>query len=119
MRAQGAGPPSGVRIYLAADNICIETKPYILRIKCFANQSKCGAVFREASVAVTCLFAALLMSLNHHHLHSLMDRASQALAQRLPSEVSRTYAVLADRGKVPLSTLHHRARGRRSKEYKA
>ena len=31
VRAQGAGPPSGVRIYLAADNTCIETKPHILR----------------------------------------------------------------------------------------
>ena len=48
-----------------------------------------------------------------------MDRASPALAHRLPSEVSRTYAFLADRGKVRLSTLHHRARGRRLKEYKA
>ena len=66
VRAQGADPPSGVRIYLAADNTCIETKPYILRIKCFGNHSKCGAVFGEAFIAVTCPFAALLMSLNHH-----------------------------------------------------
>lgn len=48
-----------------------------------------------------------------------MDRVSQALAQRLPLEVPRTFAVLAELGEVPLSTLHHRARGRRSKEQKA
>ena len=48
-----------------------------------------------------------------------MDRASQALAQGLPLNVPKTYAVLAERGDVPLSTLHHRARGRRSKEQKA
>ena len=48
-----------------------------------------------------------------------MDRASQALAQRLPSDVPRIYAVLAERGEVPLLALYHRARGRHSKEQKA
>ena len=48
-----------------------------------------------------------------------MDQASRALAQRSPSEAPRTYAVLAERYEVPFSTLHHRARGRRSKEQKA
>jgi hypothetical protein len=48
-----------------------------------------------------------------------MDRASQVLAQGLPPDVRRTYAALAERGNIPLSTLHHRAHGRRSIEEKA
>jgi len=48
-----------------------------------------------------------------------MDRASQVLAQDLPPGVRRTYAALAEHGDVALSTLHHRARGRRSNEQKA
>jgi hypothetical protein len=47
-----------------------------------------------------------------------MDRASQVLAQALPPDVPRTYASLAERGGVPLSTLH-RDKGRRSIEEKA
>ena len=47
-----------------------------------------------------------------------MNRASQILAQRLPPDVPRTYAALAEHGEVALSTLHHRARGRRSREEK-
>jgi hypothetical protein len=45
-----------------------------------------------------------------------MDRASQVLAQSLPPNVPRTYAVLSDRGNVPVLTLCHRKHGRRSKE---
>jgi len=48
-----------------------------------------------------------------------MNRASQVLAQGLPPGVRRTYAALAERGDVPLSSLHHRDKGRRSKEEKA
>jgi hypothetical protein len=48
-----------------------------------------------------------------------MDKASQALAQGLPSDLPRTYAALADHSDVPLSTLYHRAHGRPSKEQKA
>jgi hypothetical protein len=48
-----------------------------------------------------------------------MDRASQVLAQGLPPDMPRTYAALAEQGDIPLSTLHHRAHGRRSKEQKA
>jgi hypothetical protein len=44
-----------------------------------------------------------------------MDRASQVLAQGVP----KSYRALADHGDVPRSTLHHRARGRRSIEEKA
>jgi len=47
-----------------------------------------------------------------------MDRASQVLARGLPPDVPRTYAALAEQGDVPLSTLHHRPRGQRSKEQK-
>lgn len=47
-----------------------------------------------------------------------MDRASQVLAQA-SLDVPRTYATLAERGDVPLSTLHHRDKGRRSTEEKA
>jgi hypothetical protein len=45
-----------------------------------------------------------------------MDPASQALAQGLCSDVRRTYAALSEQSNVPLSTLHHRARGRLSKQ---
>ena len=38
------------------------------------------------------------------------------LAQGLPLDVPRTYAALAEQGDVPLSTLHHRNHGRRSRE---
>ena len=50
---------------------------------------------------------------------SYMDRASQVLEQGLPPGVRTTYAALSEQGGVPLSTLHHRAHGRRSKEQKA
>jgi hypothetical protein len=48
-----------------------------------------------------------------------MDRASQALAQGVPPGVPSSYRALADHSDVPRSTLHHRARGRRSLEEKA
>jgi hypothetical protein len=48
-----------------------------------------------------------------------MDRASQVLAQGVPPGVPRLYRALADYGNIPRSTLHHRARGRRSMEEKA
>ena len=48
-----------------------------------------------------------------------MDRASQVLAEGLPEGMPNTYSALAAHGDVPLSTLHHRARGRRSREAKA
>ena len=48
-----------------------------------------------------------------------MDRASQVLAQGVPHGVPNSYRALADHGNVPRSTLHHRARGRRSIEEKA
>ena len=48
-----------------------------------------------------------------------MDRASQVLAQGVPSGVPRSYRALADHRGVPRSTLHHRAQGRRSLEEKA
>jgi hypothetical protein len=48
-----------------------------------------------------------------------MDRASQVLAQGIPPGVSKSYRALADHGKVPRATLHHRAHGRRSIEEKA
>ena len=48
-----------------------------------------------------------------------MDRASQVLAQGVPPGVPNSYRALADHSNVPRSTLHHRARGRRSVEEKA
>jgi len=39
--------------------------------------------------------------------------------QGLPPNVPRTYTTLAEQGDVPLTTLYHRAYGRRSKEQKA
>lgn len=48
-----------------------------------------------------------------------MDRASLALAQGVPAGVPRSLRAIADHRDVPLSTLHARARGRRSIEAKA
>ena len=48
-----------------------------------------------------------------------MDRASQVLAQGVPPGVPNSYRALADHGKVPHTTLYHRAHGRRSIEEKA
>jgi hypothetical protein len=47
-----------------------------------------------------------------------MDRASQVLVQGVPPGIPTSYRALADHSDVPRSTLHHRARGRRSKEAK-
>jgi hypothetical protein len=56
---------------------------------------------------LTCLFCVTTL---------VMDRASRVLAQALPAHLPRTYAALADWGDVPLTTIYHRAHGRRSKE---
>ena len=48
-----------------------------------------------------------------------MDRDSQILTRDVSSDVSKLYRILADHEGVPHSTLHHRARGRRSLEQKA
>jgi hypothetical protein len=48
-----------------------------------------------------------------------MDRASQALAQRLPTSVPRSFRAIADHIDIPCSTLYARARGRRFMEAKA
>ncbi|KAF2680112.1 hypothetical protein K458DRAFT_373755 [Lentithecium fluviatile CBS 122367] len=48
-----------------------------------------------------------------------MDQASRVLAQALRTDEPKTFDALARLGNVPLSTLHHRARGRESKEAKA
>ena len=48
-----------------------------------------------------------------------MDKASKALAQALPASVPRSFRTIADHTSVPRSTLHARARGRRSIEAKA
>jgi len=48
----------------------------------------------------------------------MSDRTSQALAQGVPPGVL-PYRALADHRGVPHTTLHHRARGRRSIEQKA
>jgi hypothetical protein len=48
-----------------------------------------------------------------------MDKASQALAQGLPTGVPESYRAFADHSGVPCSTLYHRARGRQSIQAKA
>jgi len=48
-----------------------------------------------------------------------MDRASQVLVQGVLPGIPTSYRALADHSDVPRSTLHHRARGRRSVEEKA
>jgi hypothetical protein len=49
----------------------------------------------------------------------MSDRASQALAHGVPPGVLPSYRALADHRGAPHTTLHHRARGRRSIEQKA
>lgn len=44
-----------------------------------------------------------------------MDPASEVLAQGLPPDIPRTWAALSNYGGVPLATLYHRGRGRRSR----
>ena len=48
-----------------------------------------------------------------------MDKASCVLAEGVPEGMPNTYSALAAHGDVPLSTLYHRARGRRSRKAKA
>lgn len=48
-----------------------------------------------------------------------MDRAGPVLAKGVSPRVPKSYRALTDHGGVPPSTLHHRARGRRSIEEKA
>jgi hypothetical protein len=48
-----------------------------------------------------------------------MDRASRALAEDLPEGIPNTLAARAAHTDVPLTTLSHRRRGRRSMEAKA
>jgi len=47
------------------------------------------------------------------------EKASQALAQGLPTSVPRSYRALADHSNVPSSTLHARTRGQQSIKAKA
>jgi hypothetical protein len=49
----------------------------------------------------------------------MSDRASEALAEGFLLGEPRTYDAISKRSEVPLSTLHHRAYGRRSIEEKA
>jgi hypothetical protein len=46
-------------------------------------------------------------------------QSQSSLSTRVSPSVPRSYRTLADHGNVPRSTLHHRARGRRSMEEKA
>ncbi|KAK3216205.1 hypothetical protein GRF29_8g2550851 [Pseudopithomyces chartarum] len=48
-----------------------------------------------------------------------MDPASQALVERLPEGVRDTFAARSEYSNVPISTLIHRRRGRRSREEQA
>ncbi|KAM0703962.1 hypothetical protein Q7P35_008968 [Cladosporium inversicolor] len=48
-----------------------------------------------------------------------MDKASQALAQGVPTGIPSSYRAVADHSGVPYSTLYQRARGRQSIEAKA
>ena len=48
-----------------------------------------------------------------------MDKASQALAQGVPTGMSSSYRAVADHSGVPYSTLYQRARGRQLIEAKA
>jgi len=47
-----------------------------------------------------------------------MNRVSQVLTQDVSFNVSKSYRALANYDEIPHSTLHHRARERRSLEQK-
>lgn len=66
--------------------------------------------------------SVILVYRNHRRrarLHTMMDRASLALAQGLAEGVPKSLRAIADHRNVPLSTVHARARGRESIETKA
>jgi hypothetical protein len=48
-----------------------------------------------------------------------MDKLRQVLALGAPLGVRRLYRALADHGRVPYTTLHHRAHSRSSMQDKA
>lgn len=50
---------------------------------------------------------------------SNMDKATQALAQGVPTGIPSSYRAVEDHSGVPYSTLYQRARGRQSIEAKA
>ena len=64
-------------------------------------------------------FISMFLAYRILYNQSIMDKASQVLAHGVPPGVPKSYRALADHGDVPRSTLHHRARGRRSIEEEA
>ncbi len=92
----------------------------------YRAHTKCGVLLEVSmsklvtyllSLALTCRLIVLAPSLSPQYVMS--DRASKALAEVFLPEEPRTYDTISKRSKVPPSTLHHRAHGRRSKEQKA
>jgi hypothetical protein len=75
-----------------------------------------ATVARSALANLRCMYHPSVLL---HNPSMKMDRASQALAQGLPASVPRSFRAIADHTDVPRSTLHARARGRRSIEAKA
>jgi hypothetical protein len=67
----------------------------------------------------TALFWISLIGVIVANTRHMSDRASQVLAHGVSPGMPQSYRALADHGGVPHSTLHHRARGRRSREQKA
>ena len=90
---------------------------YTELIQCVAFYEQPRACFRRAWRGLLELPFTRFPS--HLHQRSMSDCASKALAESLLKGESRTYDAISKRSKVPLSTLHHRAHGRRSKEEKA
>lgn len=90
-----------INVYKRAGNLSLSRMFY---------RSPLDHCLTEAIQRLRCLNVVLYMG---------MDAASQALAQELPSNIRRTYAILAERGHVPFSTAHHHAHGRPSKADKA
>lgn len=75
------------------------------------------SIFNQRAVCFVCLLQALFPITIA--TITVMDRASQVLMQTLHTDGARSYRALAERSNVPHSTLHHRDRGRESKEAKA
>lgn len=83
----------------------------------FQRQSYTGCLFLIAETYTPCALHRFLS--DHFTKIAFMDRASQVLVQALYIDGPRLYRTLAGRSNVLYSTLHHRDRGRESKEAKA
>ena len=92
--------------------ICTVTSERVY-FRCGHLSALAGWLVGDASTLITLTAAPASQQV------TMGDRASKALADSIPPGEPRTYTALSERKNIPLSTLHHRIQGRRSKEQKA